>query len=226
MNELCKEKGIKREFSMARTPQQNRVAERRNRMLIEAARTMVLVVKPHFKPPYELFKDEGIFVGYSTTSKDFRVYNIRTRKVEENLHITFLENKPTIAGGGPEWLFDIDALSKSMNYVPVFAGSSQDYILMPLWKDNSLFDSSYQALDVHNKDKHGLSQASESDNQDRPNAKSSTKTINTAGTVNTATSTNADYHNDPLMPDLEDVGFLDDAYDDRDEGVEADYNNL
>nr|GFD21064.1 hypothetical protein [Tanacetum cinerariifolium] len=135
-------------------------------------------------------------------------------------------NKPTIAGGGPEWLFDIDALSKSMNYVPVFAGSSQDYILMPLWKDNSLFDSSYQALDVHNKDKHGLSQASESDNQDRPNAKSSTKTINTAGTVNTATSTNADYHNDPLMPDLEDVGFLDDAYDDRDEGVEADYNNL
>nr|GFB76180.1 ribonuclease H-like domain-containing protein [Tanacetum cinerariifolium] len=99
--------------------------------------------------------DEGIFVGYSTTSKAFRVYNIRTRKVEENLHITFLKNKPMIAGGRPEKLFDIDALSKSMNYASVsvginsnhFAGkgasfdagqssmdigSSQDSILMPL----------------------------------------------------------------------------------------------
>nr|GEY01062.1 ribonuclease H-like domain-containing protein [Tanacetum cinerariifolium] len=66
--------------------------------------------------------DEWIFVGYFTTSKDFRVYNIRTRKVEENLHIAFLENKPMIAGGGPEWLFDLYALSKSMNYAPVSAG--------------------------------------------------------------------------------------------------------
>nr|GEV07933.1 retrovirus-related Pol polyprotein from transposon TNT 1-94 [Tanacetum cinerariifolium] len=37
--------------------------------------------------------DEGIFISYSTNSKAFRVYNIRTRKVEENLHINFLENK-------------------------------------------------------------------------------------------------------------------------------------
>ncbi|GJX85478.1 ribonuclease H-like domain-containing protein [Tanacetum coccineum] len=74
------EKGIKREYSVARTPQQNGVAKRRNRTLIEAARTMladsklpttfwaeavstacyvqnrVLVVKPHNKTPYELFK--------------------------------------------------------------------------------------------------------------------------------------------------------------------------
>ncbi|GJZ48800.1 putative ribonuclease H-like domain-containing protein [Tanacetum coccineum] len=41
MNELCGLKGIKREFSVARTPQQNRVAERKNRTLIEAARTML-----------------------------------------------------------------------------------------------------------------------------------------------------------------------------------------
>ncbi|GJW35673.1 putative ribonuclease H-like domain-containing protein [Tanacetum coccineum] len=71
-------KGIKREFSVARTPQQNGVAERRNRTLIKAARTMlvdskllttfwaeavntacyvlnrVLVIKPHTKTPYEL----------------------------------------------------------------------------------------------------------------------------------------------------------------------------
>nr|GEX54916.1 hypothetical protein [Tanacetum cinerariifolium] len=221
MNEFYEEKGIKREYIAARTPQQNKVVERRNKTLIEAVGTMVLVVKPHFKTPYELFKDqlgkfdgkldEGIFVGYSTTSKAFRVCNIRTRKVEENIHITFLKNKPMIAGGEPEWLFNIDALSKSMNYAP---------------KGNSLYDSSSQASDGHNKDKHGPFQASECDNQERPNAESDTKTVNTAGLVNTATPTYAYYPNDPLMPDLKDAGIFDDAYDDRDESAEADSNNL
>ncbi|GJZ67579.1 putative ribonuclease H-like domain-containing protein, partial [Tanacetum coccineum] len=41
MNQLCWMKGIKREFSVARTPQQNEVAERKNRILIEAVRTML-----------------------------------------------------------------------------------------------------------------------------------------------------------------------------------------
>ncbi|GJW35959.1 hypothetical protein Tco_0058879 [Tanacetum coccineum] len=47
--------------------------------------------------------DDGFFVGYSLTSKAFRVNNIRTRKVEENLHIRFLENKPIVTGDGPKW---------------------------------------------------------------------------------------------------------------------------
>ncbi|GJT63088.1 retrovirus-related pol polyprotein from transposon TNT 1-94 [Tanacetum coccineum] len=156
MISVGKKGGIKREYSVARTPQQNGVAERKNRTLIEAARTMladsklpttfwaeavstacyvqnrVLIVKPHNKTPYELFRgfkpaigfmkpfgchvtilntldnlgkfdgksDEGFFVGYSLSSKAFRVYNIRTRKVQENLHIGFLENKPMIEGNG------------------------------------------------------------------------------------------------------------------------------
>ncbi|GKC44167.1 putative ribonuclease H-like domain-containing protein [Tanacetum coccineum] len=41
MNQFCGMKGIKREFSVARTPQQNGVAERKNKTLIEAARTML-----------------------------------------------------------------------------------------------------------------------------------------------------------------------------------------
>nr|GEU39770.1 hypothetical protein [Tanacetum cinerariifolium] len=297
------EKGIKKEYSVARTTQQNRVTERRNRTLIEAARTMVLVVKPYFKTLYELFRgrsptlsfmrpfgchvtilntldqlgkfdekwDEGIFVRYSTVSKAFRVYNTRTRKVEENLHITFLEKKPMIIGRGPEWFFDIDALSKSMNYAPVpaginsnnFAGKgasfdagqssletrpSQDIILMPLWKDSSLFDFSSQDSDGHNKDKHGPSQESECDNQERPNAERSTQNVNTTRPsintanandntgslnintvcplVNNVTPTYADYLNDHVMPDLEDTRIFDDTYDDRDEGAEADSNNL
>ncbi|GJW15361.1 putative ribonuclease H-like domain-containing protein [Tanacetum coccineum] len=80
MDDFCREKCIKREYSITRTPQQNGVAEKRNRTLIEAARTMladsklpttfwaeavstacyvqnrVLVVKPHNKTPYELFR--------------------------------------------------------------------------------------------------------------------------------------------------------------------------
>nr|GEZ11594.1 putative ribonuclease H-like domain-containing protein [Tanacetum cinerariifolium] len=41
MNDFCAMKCIRREFSVARTPQQNGVIERRNRTLIEAARTML-----------------------------------------------------------------------------------------------------------------------------------------------------------------------------------------
>ncbi|GJV62392.1 putative ribonuclease H-like domain-containing protein [Tanacetum coccineum] len=168
-------KGIKREYSNARTPQQNGVAERKNMTLIEAARTMladlflpntfwaevvsttcyvlnrVLVTKPQNKTPYELITgkisiisyirpfgchatilntidhlgkfeekfNEGFLVGYSLNRKAFRVYNLETKRVEENLHINFLENKPNVAGKGPNWLFDLDYLTDSMNYQPV-----------------------------------------------------------------------------------------------------------
>ncbi|GJV84961.1 retrovirus-related pol polyprotein from transposon TNT 1-94 [Tanacetum coccineum] len=88
MNQFCERKGIKREFSVARTPQQNGVAERKNRTLIEAARTMladsklpttfwaeavntacyvqnrVLVTKPHNKTPYELFLGRKPALGF------------------------------------------------------------------------------------------------------------------------------------------------------------------
>ncbi|GJW91990.1 putative ribonuclease H-like domain-containing protein [Tanacetum coccineum] len=103
--------------------------------------------------------DEGFFVGYSINSKAFRVFNTRTRKVEENLHINFLENKPNVAGSGPEWLFDIDLLTNSMNYEPVTAGNqtnknagikdnvdavpTQQYILLPL-----LYDSPQSSKDA------------------------------------------------------------------------------
>ncbi|GJR88439.1 retrovirus-related pol polyprotein from transposon TNT 1-94, partial [Tanacetum coccineum] len=61
-------------------------------------------------------------------AKAFRVYNIRTRKVQENLHVGFLENKPMLEGNGPKWLFDLDSLTQSMNYVPVVAGSSSNVL--------------------------------------------------------------------------------------------------
>ncbi|GKA37200.1 retrovirus-related pol polyprotein from transposon TNT 1-94 [Tanacetum coccineum] len=67
--------------------------------------------------------EEGFLVGYSVNSKAFRVFNSQTRKGEENLHVKFLENKPNVARQGPNWLFDIDSLTKSMNYQPVTTGN-------------------------------------------------------------------------------------------------------
>nr|GEZ48849.1 hypothetical protein [Tanacetum cinerariifolium] len=170
MNDFCSQKGIKREFSNARTPQQNGVAKRRDRTLIEAARIMVLVNKSYNKTPYELFNgkfeekgDEGYFTGYSMSSKAFRVFNKRTRRVEENLHVEFLENKVIEKGVGPNWLFDIDSLTKSMNYVSMDAGtistnllgtkhatsqevkkdvSSLRYIALPNWAHDALLEYS------------------------------------------------------------------------------------
>nr|GEV16293.1 ribonuclease H-like domain-containing protein [Tanacetum cinerariifolium] len=65
--------------------------------------------------------DEGFFVRYSLNSKTFRVFNNRTRIVEENLHIRFSESTPIVVGSGPYWLFDIDALIRKMNYEPIVA---------------------------------------------------------------------------------------------------------
>ncbi|GJS73152.1 putative ribonuclease H-like domain-containing protein [Tanacetum coccineum] len=231
---LGERKGIKREYSIARTPQQNGVAERKNRTLIEAARTMladsklpttfwaeavstacyvqnrVLIVKPHNKTPYELFRGFKPAIGFM---KPF------------GCHVTILntldnlgkfdgksdeENKPMIEGNGPKWLFDIDSLTQSMNYVPVVAGTfsndfagiqgvsdsstssqqdqdNQDCIVMPIWKDASYFgDAAPRSVaDAQIQDKDGLHD--ENDATEKSHDDSSLKDNGTAvQQVNTA----------------------------------------
>ncbi|GKE28786.1 retrovirus-related pol polyprotein from transposon TNT 1-94 [Tanacetum coccineum] len=139
--------GISHETSVARSPQQNGVIKRRNRTLIEAARTMLIYAKAplflwaeavatacytqnrsiirlrHGKTPYELLHDKlpdlsffhvfgalcyptndsenlgklqpkadiGIFIGYAPTKKAFRIYNRRTRRIIETIHVDFDE---------------------------------------------------------------------------------------------------------------------------------------
>nr|GEV55370.1 retrovirus-related Pol polyprotein from transposon TNT 1-94 [Tanacetum cinerariifolium] len=63
--------------------------------------------------------NSGFLVGYSLNSKVFRVYNLETKRVDENLHVNFLKNKPNVAGKGHAWMFDLDYLTNSMNYEPV-----------------------------------------------------------------------------------------------------------
>ncbi|GJY08407.1 putative ribonuclease H-like domain-containing protein [Tanacetum coccineum] len=146
MNELCGLKGIKREFSVARTPQQNGVAERKNRTLIEAVRIMLadsllptVFWAEAVNTTYPLGKfdgkaEEGFLVGYSVNSKAFRVFNTETRKVKKNLHVNFLEYKLNVAGQGPNWLFDIDSLTNSMNYQPITAENQTNKNAGPLMK--------------------------------------------------------------------------------------------
>ncbi|GJU64497.1 retrovirus-related pol polyprotein from transposon TNT 1-94 [Tanacetum coccineum] len=145
--------GIFHQKSVPRTPQQNGVVERRNRTLVEAARTMLIFSKApmflwaeavatacytqnrslihtrHNKTPYELVHDKkpdltflrvfgalcyptndsedlgkfqakaniGIFVGYAPSRKGYRIYNKRTRRLMEIIHVTFDEMYQTMA---------------------------------------------------------------------------------------------------------------------------------
>ncbi|GJV88043.1 retrovirus-related pol polyprotein from transposon TNT 1-94 [Tanacetum coccineum] len=162
MSEYYEGVGIFHQKSVPRTPQQNGVVERRNRTLVEAARTMMIFSKApmflwaeavatacytqnrslihtrHNKTPYELVHDKkpdltflqifgamcyptndnehlgkfqakadiGIFVGYTPSKKGYRIYNKRTHRLIETIHVTFDEMHPTMApvrmSSGPE----------------------------------------------------------------------------------------------------------------------------
>ncbi|GJY93764.1 putative ribonuclease H-like domain-containing protein [Tanacetum coccineum] len=67
----------------------------------------------------------------------YRVYNLETKRVEENLHINFLENKPNVAGKGPTWLFDLNYLTDSMNYQPVTAKNKANKTTSPKGANHS-----------------------------------------------------------------------------------------
>nr|GEU30262.1 retrovirus-related Pol polyprotein from transposon TNT 1-94 [Tanacetum cinerariifolium] len=124
--------------------------------------------------------DEGFLVRYFLNSKAFRVFNNRSKIVQETLHINFLENQPNVAESEPKWLFDIDTLTQSMNYQPVIAGnqpnhnacikenldackagketkSAQQYMLLPLWSTG--------LQDPHNTDADAAFDVKENENE-------------------------------------------------------------
>nr|GEV25919.1 retrovirus-related Pol polyprotein from transposon TNT 1-94 [Tanacetum cinerariifolium] len=292
-NLFCETQGIKREYSVARTLQQNRVAERKNRTLIEAAKTMladlklpttfwaevvntacyvqnkVLVIKPHNKTPYENLlgrapilsfmrpfgcpvtilnnldhlgksdgkSDEVFFVGYYVISKAFRLFDSRTKRVEESLHITFLEHKPNVAGSGPVWLFDIDFLTNSMNYNPVMAEnqakSNADKIPLDDAEKKDVEEEEAFRNDLERmmaqekaaKDAHDVNSTNSDSTASIPvnpaNLSSAQEKIRSA-----ANNSNNTLLNNLTMPPLQDIGIFGSAYDARRKGAEADTNNL
>nr|GEW32872.1 hypothetical protein [Tanacetum cinerariifolium] len=133
---------------------------------------IVLVNKSQNKTPYELFNGRTPAIGFlkpfgchviiPNTLDNLGKFEAKGDK-DENLHVEFLENKAIKKGDGPNWLFDIDSLTKSMNYVPVDACSnstnllgikdvaSQEvkkdvsslrYIALPNWVHDALLESS------------------------------------------------------------------------------------
>nr|GEV18121.1 hypothetical protein [Tanacetum cinerariifolium] len=294
-------KGIKREFIVPRTPQQNGIAERKNRTFIEAARTMladsllpipfwaeainttcyvqnrVLVTKPHNRTPYKLLLgrtpsigfmrpfgclvtilntldslgkfdgkvDEGFLVGYSVSSKAFRVFNSRTCN-HSNPSAGFQEK------------FNAEKAREEIK---------QQYVLFPVW--------SFSSINPHNTDGDDAfdEKKPESEVNVSPSSKSvesfieyrdlsaefevlsnnsinevnaagtlvptigqispnSTNTFSAAGPSNAAASPThgksscidaSQLPDDPEMPKFEDITYSDDE---DDVGAEADFNNL
>ncbi|GJX11490.1 retrovirus-related pol polyprotein from transposon TNT 1-94 [Tanacetum coccineum] len=271
MNQFCERKGIKREFSVARTPQQNRAEAVNTACYVQ---NRVLVTKPHNKTPYELFlgrkpalgfmrpfgcpvtilntidhlgkfdgkADEGFFIGYSINNKAFRVFSSRIMIVEENLHVQFSENTPNITGSGPNWLFDIDALTKSMNYKPFVAGNQSNGNEGTKAYDNASKarmetsspdagfkpsgDDEKKVTEELGKEGSDSSKDGESYDQEKEDNVNNTNIVNAASIneVNVVgAKTSIKLLDDPNMPELEDIVYLDDN---KDVDVEDDMNNL
>ncbi|GJX38627.1 putative ribonuclease H-like domain-containing protein [Tanacetum coccineum] len=249
MNQFCEMKGIKREFSVASTPQQNGVAKWKNRTLIEAARTMLA----DSKLP-TIFWAEAVNTACRKPALSFmRPFGCPVTILNTIDHL----------GSGPNWLFDIDALTNSMNYKPVAAGNQSNGNADPPFSSSSKdsLDTGFEpsgeekkkdAEDPRNesgnptegKDIEVPSTEEPIINQELDASINSTNNINTAGngnntnnvnavssTINTAgievnvvdPKTSIKLPNDPNMPELEDIVYSDD---DEDVGVEANMNNL
>ncbi|GJY15658.1 ribonuclease H-like domain-containing protein [Tanacetum coccineum] len=260
MNQFCERKGIKREFSVARTPQQNGVAERKNRTLIEAARTMLADSKlpttfwaeavntacyVQNRVLFDGKADEGFFIGYSINSKAFKVFNSRTKIVKENLHVQFSKNTPNIAGTTKAC---DNAGKASMETI-----TGKDYILLPLWLADILFsqclksspDAGFKpSSDGEKKVDGDPNKEDESNDQKKDDNVNNTNNVNTASDGNNTNNVNAvistvnvagikvngvgvktsiELLDDPNMPELEEIIYLDN---DEDVGAEADMNNL
>ncbi|GKB43863.1 putative ribonuclease H-like domain-containing protein [Tanacetum coccineum] len=220
-------KGILRQFSVARTPQQNGVAERRNRILIEAARTMladsklpttfwveavntacyvqnrVLLVKPHNKTPYELFYGRTPTLSFTTPF---------------GCHVTILN---TIDHLGK---FDgkADEGIQSNGFVTTDPPFSQD-------PKSSHDDGSKPSSDDEKKVDEVPRKDSKCKDQEKEDNVNSTNNVNAVSInkVNAVSGkTSIELPVDPNMLDLEDYSIFNLSRDDEDVGANAYMNNL
>ncbi|XP_027905827.1 uncharacterized protein LOC114165383 [Vigna unguiculata] len=132
-DKFCEDESIKRQLTVAYTPQQNCVSKRKNRTVMEMARSMLkekdvqlrqsktrlllkLGVEESHKPnTYERHKLEdktirGIFLGYSTQSKEYRVYNLQTKKLTISRDIEVDESAT--------WNWEEEQIERKTIYMP------------------------------------------------------------------------------------------------------------
>ncbi|GKD50958.1 ribonuclease H-like domain-containing protein, partial [Tanacetum coccineum] len=162
--------------------------------------------------------DEGFFVGYSLNSKAFRVFNSRTRIVEENLHIRFIESTPNVVGSGLDWLFDIDALTRTMNHEPIVADpkSSHNARSKPLNDDGKKVDE----------DPRKDSKCNDQEKKDNVNNTNNVNAASTNEVNDVGGKTSIELPFDLNMPDLEDYSIFDFSRNEEDDGADAHMNNL
>ncbi|GKA50429.1 putative ribonuclease H-like domain-containing protein, partial [Tanacetum coccineum] len=236
----------------------------------------VLVTRPHNKTPYELFlgrkpalgfmRQFGCLVTILNTIDHLGKFD---GKADEGFFVgpILVRILPNMheSGGILAWLFDIDALTKSMNYKPVVAENQsngnagtkacddagkarmdtvpgKDYILLPLWTDDSPFsqssksspdagfkpsgDDEKKVIEESGKEGGDSSKDSECNDQEKEDNVNNTNIVNAASTneVNVVgAKTSIELLDDPNMPELEDIVYSDD---DEDVGAKADMNNL
>ncbi|GKE89769.1 putative ribonuclease H-like domain-containing protein [Tanacetum coccineum] len=170
--------------------------------------------------------DEVFFVGYSLNSKPFRVFNSRTKIVEEKLHIRFSESTPNVVGTQSNSFAGTKA-SDNAGQARKETESIKDYILLPLWTADPPFSQ-----DLKSSPDDGSKPSSDDgkkvdDDGSKPSSDSST--VNAIGT----NEVNADGENIsselpfyPTMPVLEDDSIFDFTSDDEYDDALADMNNL
>ncbi|GJR69982.1 putative ribonuclease H-like domain-containing protein [Tanacetum coccineum] len=164
--------------------------------------------------------DEGFFIGYYTNSKAFRVFNSRTRIVEENMHIQFSENTPNVATGNQS---NGSAGTKACDNV----GKARVETIQTIREEEKK-----DAEDPGNEDNEVPSTEEPRVNQEKDANVNITTNINTvsptdsaAGIEDNAVDENIayGYADDPNMLEIEDIVY---SNDDEDVGAEADMNNL
>ncbi|GJR10349.1 putative ribonuclease H-like domain-containing protein [Tanacetum coccineum] len=216
-------KGILRQYSVARTSQQNGVAERRNMTLIEAVRTMLadsMLPTTFWAEAVNIclaMCQIRVFVSlldYSLNSNAFRVFKSRTRIVEENLHIRFSIKVSDNAGQA----------RKETELV-------KNYILLPLWTADPPYsqdpksshdDGSKPSSDDGKKDDEDPRKDNECNDQEKEDNVNSTNNVNATGTnkVNVVGGkTSIELPFDPNMSALEDYSIFDLSRDDEDDGL-------
>nr|GEW30825.1 uncharacterized mitochondrial protein AtMg00810-like [Tanacetum cinerariifolium] len=216
-------KGILRQYSVAKTPQQNRVAEKRNRTLIEAARTMladsklpttfwaetvnnacyvqnrVLVVKRHNKTPYELFHDR-------TSALSFMKPLGRLVTILNTLdHLGKFNGIQSNGFAGTKSCDSAGQARKEKEPV-------KDYILLPLWTVDE-----------------DPSKGSECRDQEKDDNVYSTNNVNVAS-INEVNTVSENISNELLfdlnISALEDIRTFNFSSDHEDDDEEADMNNM
>ncbi|GJT94901.1 putative ribonuclease H-like domain-containing protein [Tanacetum coccineum] len=229
MNQFCERKVIKREFSVAKTPQQNEVAERKNKSLIEVARTMlansklpttfwaeaintacyvqnrVLVTKPYNKTPCELFLGRKPALGF------MRPFGCPV------IILNTIDHLGKFDGKADEGFF----VGYSIN--------SKEFRVQKHVMIQSSPDAGFKPLGNNEKkvtEEPGKEGGDSSNDQEKEDNVNSTNNVN-AASINKVNTVGAkisiELLDDPNMPELEDIVYLDD---DEDVGEEADLNTF